>query len=523
MPNPYISNITNPLANPNDVVDNLTGVQPFWMNPVQSPQPLQPRVENSMNTPQYMLPNAVASQLGMNIDANGNLGFIENKADSQAGLDSNYTNIDTQTPVANEQYGAWGRLGGDISDNSDAINLNNKLTSNNARLGYATASMIGDTANELIQNSIKSNASNNAVVGESLGGNSWLDVFGNGTKVGNAVQSIRDNAIDYSNVRNNANMYNVLNDNLLQPEYIKGETGLQTAGSIGSTMLADAAKGASIGSMIPGIGTATGAIIGGVSGLARGAISAIQHKNNLNDARIASQNAYANSVQSAYDTISNNNARQQRREMRNYFQQGGYLQPDNGVTMFDTGGSHQQNPYGGIQQGIAPDGQPNLVEEGEVKYKDYIYTKRHKPSKSLLKKYNLPEKYDGNTFAEIAMQIQKPSEDRPNDPIALRTLDEMMSRLRNAQEEYNQKREERQLAKAFDALPLEEKAGLAQLAMQGNQQVGMSMPEDNYTMPNMQQSQSPQELGMENMMAKGGKIHIDPSKKGTFTARFDIY
>jgi len=35
---------------------------------------------------------------------------------------------------------------------------------------------------------------------------------------------------------------------------------------------------------------------------------------------------------------------------------------------FDGGGTHQQNPQGGIPQGQGPNGQPNTVEEGETAF-----------------------------------------------------------------------------------------------------------------------------------------------------------
>ena len=69
--------------------------------------------------------------------------------------------------------------------------------------------------------------------------------------------------------------------------------------------------------------------------------------------------------------------------------EGGSLEDLNGVTTFNTGGTHEQNPYGGIQQGIASDGLPNEVEEGEVKWNDYIFSARSIPSESLLRKHNL--------------------------------------------------------------------------------------------------------------------------------------
>jgi len=44
------------------------------------------------------------------------------------------------------------------------------------------------------------------------------------------------------------------------------------------------------------------------------------------------------------------------------------------VTMFENGGSHEQNSLGGIPQGTGSNGKPNLVEEGETKWNDYIFS-----------------------------------------------------------------------------------------------------------------------------------------------------
>lgn len=418
-----------------------------------------------------------------------------------------------QTP-AQTQYGAWGAIGGKVDVNSAAANTANKLSSPGAQMGYAAASMVGNAISDISDNAIRRNASDNAILADAVSGNSWGDVFTSGSKMAAARANINANQIDYSDVENNQNLLNAWNANDLQAG-VQKENGWQTAGSIGGSVLADAAAGASIGSAVPVIGTAVGAIAGAISGLSRGVISAFQHNSNANDINAAVERANKEQVRNFYDTAESNSQRQLRTEMRNYFQQGGYLQPDNGVTLFENGGSHQQNPLGGIPQGIATDGLPNLVEEGEVKYKDYIYTKRSKPSKALLKKYSLPEKYAGKTFAEIAMALQKASEDRPNDPIALTTLQEMMARLHSSQEEYKAKQEERQLARAFDKLSTEEKVGLAQIAMQQQaaQEEQMAQAEQAQAM------QQPQPMGIGAMQfAQGGKIHIDPSKKGTFTA-----
>lgn len=412
-----------------------------------------------------------------------------------------------QTP-AQTQYGAWGAIGGKVGINSTAANTANKLSSPGAQMGYAAASMVGNAISDISDNAIRRNASDNAILADAVSGNSWGDVFTSGSKMAAARANINANQIDYSNVGNNQNLLDAWNANDLQSGVQKAN-GWQTAGSIGGSVLADAAAGASIGSAVPVIGTAVGAIAGAISGLGRGVASAFQHNSNANDINAATKRANEEQVGNFYDTAENNSQKQLRTEMRNYFQQGGYLQPDNGVTLFENGGSHQQNPLGGIPQGIAADGLPNLVEEGEVKYKDYIYTKRSKPSKALLKKYSLPEKYTGKTFAEIAMTLQKASEDRPNDPIALTTLQEMMARLQGSQEEYKAKQEEHQLARAFDKLSTEEKAGIAQIAMQ--QQAAQEEQTAQAEQAQVRQQPEPMDIGAM-QFAQGGKIHIDPSK-----------
>ena len=109
-----------------------------------------------------------------------------------------------------------------------------------------------------------------------------------------------------------------------------------------------------------------------------------------------------------------------------------------GITRYGVGGSHEQNKNGGIQQGIAPDGQPNLVEQGEVRYNNYVYSNRLTPNKHSLKINNLPTNYAGKTFAKIAESLSKEVQERPNDPISLAGLESMMTRLRNAQEVHKQ-------------------------------------------------------------------------------------
>lgn len=107
---------------------------------------------------------------------------------------------------------------------------------------------------------------------------------------------------------------------------------------------------------------------------------------------------------------------------------------NNGVSTVDTGGTHSENPYGGIPMGIAPDNQPNLVEQGEVIYKDYVFSNRLAPTKDELKLVNLPERYNDWSFARIAEDMNRESSERPNDSISKRGLEDSLGKLMMIQE-----------------------------------------------------------------------------------------
>lgn len=113
----------------------------------------------------------------------------------------------------------------------------------------------------------------------------------------------------------------------------------------------------------------------------------------------------------------------------------------NGITFIDNGGSHEANPFEGVQMGIDPQGVPNLVEEGEVIFNDYVFSDRMKLPKKLKEKYNIK----GETFADAAKELSRESEERPNDPISKRGLQAFMSALAESQEEMRIKDEDRKM------------------------------------------------------------------------------
>lgn len=103
----------------------------------------------------------------------------------------------------------------------------------------------------------------------------------------------------------------------------------------------------------------------------------------------------------------------------------------NGINIVGNGGTHEQNNLGGVQMGVDYNGIPNLVEEGEVVWNDYVFSNRLKVPKDMRDKYKLKKEI---TFANAAKKLQKESEERPNDPISKRGLDAMMQDIMTSQE-----------------------------------------------------------------------------------------
>ena len=112
---------------------------------------------------------------------------------------------------------------------------------------------------------------------------------------------------------------------------------------------------------------------------------------------------------------------------------------DTGLTLISNGGTHEENPYEGVPMGMDLEGTPNLVEEGEVIFNDYVFSNRLKVPKEVRKRYKL-RGTKPLTFAEAALQMGKESEERPNDPISQAGLEDSMQKLMMAQEQIRTKK-----------------------------------------------------------------------------------
>ena len=172
---------------------------------------------------------------------------------------------------------------------------------------------------------------------------------------------------------------------------------------------------------------------------------------------------------------------------------------DNGFTYVGNGGSHESNPNEGVQVGIDPQGIPNLVEEGEVIWNDYVFSKRLKVPRAFKAKYKLK---DGGllSFADAAKKFAEENKERPNDPISKRGRDALLTALMDQQEEVRLKKQQREARAQFNSLTPDEQLGIMQMAQQNAMLAG---PEEEYN--NMEDN--PMMMEEAPMMAAfGGRI-----------------
>jgi len=99
-----------------------------------------------------------------------------------------------------------------------------------------------------------------------------------------------------------------------------------------------------------------------------------------------------------------------------------------GLTRFDEGKSHQENPLGGI-----PIGGNNSVEENETKSGNFIYSDRIFLDENTVSQYNLPKSLVGKSVAGATKFIDNKFKGR-NDKISQSTKNGMLSKIAEAQE-----------------------------------------------------------------------------------------
>ncbi len=151
--------------------------------------------------------------------------------------------------------------------------------------------------------------------------------------------------------------------------------------------------------------------------------------------------------------------------MKKFNTHGGYFSPQ-GYLRINEGGSHEENPNGGVQLGTDGQGIPNMLEENEPVYNDFVYSDNVRASAEMLRKHKLPEKFSGKLFSEIADSFVDEAAERPNDPVSNNGLNAMLVRLADAQEEQKQADEQAALEEEIADLSPEEQEELMRILAQ---------------------------------------------------------
>ena len=161
----------------------------------------------------------------------------------------------------------------------------------------------------------------------------------------------------------------------------------------------------------------------------------------------------------------------------------GGAMPMEQLTEFDEGGRHEENGLGGIPQGMNPEGQMNLVEEGETKFdaENYIYSDSLKVDKELAEAFNLNPKMVGKTFADASKMAGRKKSKREGDAIEMAANEKDLMNLMEAQEAFKQARIEEKLQEIAEldpnALPALMGQGQPQGGPQGDPAMGGQMQE----------------------------------------------
>ena len=217
-----------------------------------------------------------------------------------------------------------------------------------------------------------------------------------------------------------------------------------------------------------------------------------------------------------------------------------------GLTHINAGGTHEESPYQGVPMGQDAEGTPNLVEENETIYNDYVFSERLKvpviDTPMNGKKYQQWEKvlrkYKNKSYSDAAKKAEEDSgvDERPNDPIARRGFESVLEILAQSQEQVRDIENNPDQAEQISSMSPEEYANYKaeqeqqqaeqQQAMQEQmqeQQAQQMSPEEQAMMQPQamqQQQMSPEEQAMvqqqmmaqqgaQPQMAYGGNLHAE--------------
>lgn len=279
-------------------------------------------------------------------------------------------------------------------------------------------------------------------------------------------------------------------------------------GAVFQNAASGAAKGAKIGGNFGPWGLAIGAIAGGVGGIVSRLFGNRRAKRRL--ARINKAINYSNNLKGmqARTAVTNMGTMENNKlfanmaayggaqpVMRKYgagrarvYADGGALAKGDdggrkisqskddwpGITEINAGGSHEENPRGGVPQGVGPDGVPNLVEQGEVKISDiigggnqYVLSARLVIDAETAAEFGIDGRLVGKTFAEGFKEAYGKYKDRQGNAEVRNEVARLIDIFQSAQDAYKAKREAKEELSVMASLsPGERQAAMDAAAAQ---------------------------------------------------------
>lgn len=275
-------------------------------------------------------------------------------------------------------------------------------------------------------------------------------------------------------------------------------------------------RGAMAGLSLGPWGALGGAIGGTLSGVTNSIVKAATYNKDRRRNKFLNNNLMDSYDIGFKDAFSKNNLAM--RDYTNYnrsknqFDQGGQMNTMKDVSTIDAGGSHEANPYGGVPMGIGSNGKQNLVEEGEVIWKGYVFPKRQIPDTDILKKFNTNFKKKFISYADAAQFIIDLHKEQSNNAYDQQTFEVEMTRLRQAKE-YQDLAEE---AAQYGMTPEEYLIALQQQQEQAMNQQAAAQNQNMMNQPlyaNAMTQNNTDFMADSNMFAQGGSLGDDPKKK----------
>lgn len=369
----------------------------------------------------------------------------------------------------------------------------------------------------------------------------------------------------YSTSRNMGDLQQELADPNIYHDEVAGITDGQRTAGVLQGVGTGAAKGAKYGSVAGPMGMAIGAAAGAIGGAITKLFGHQRAKRRLR--RLNAAIRYNNMQKAAQvnDSVSNMTTMEGNKMLANMaanggwqrvlgacrlasahkYAEGGDMQSASddkvrqshddwpGITEINAGGSHEENRRGGVPQGVAPDGMPNLVEEGEVKLSDilgggnqYILSARIVITPEMAQEFGIDSKHVGKTYAKGFKDAYSQYKDRPGHPEVRNEVARLCSAFQQAQDAEKKIQAARQAAAVMESLPPDQREAVidaataaasqdAQAAPQAPQAQAATMPpQDDVPMGDMGQGVMPQEAMPQDgaladevpYMAYGGRV-----------------